>query len=107
MQERNESRALKKRFHFNCEKKDEGKNGFCTFSAFFYLSSFSLTRSFFNNMDTVNYWGIEKCDFYRDQANKNKKNKRTLMTGIFHRSYNFYKMPTAFIKYSTQERPFQ
>jgi len=26
------------------------------------------------------------------------------MTGIFHCSYNFYKMPTVFIKYSTRER---
>lgn len=28
------------------------------------------------------------------------KKKTTRMTGIFHRLYNFYRMPTAFIKYS-------
>lgn len=52
-------------------------------------------------MDPVDYGWVEKCDFYRVQINNNIK-KKTLMTGIFHRLYNFYKMSFEYIKmYST------
>jgi len=42
---------------------------FVRFQRFSICLLLSLTRSFFNNMDPVDYWWFEKCDFYRDQTN--------------------------------------
>lgn len=97
---------LKNVFISIVKKKDEGKNGFCTFSAFFYLSSSLVDLQFFLIIWTRRTTGGLKNAIFTEtkQIKKKKKNKRTLMTGIFHRSYNFYKMPTAFIKYSPEER---